>query len=177
MGPNEGFTLDLLQGLFDANFFGAVGMNRAVLPYMRRQGRGLLVHMTSVGGRWVAPQGGIYSASKFALEALAESYRYDLSGLGIDSIIVEPGGFPTPTYDKLIQPEDLAKVTEYGQIAEIPGQMLSGLRKAFSGPDAPDPQEVADAVEKLVAAPPPGSRPLRTLVGEGVQFMAGPTRP
>ena len=115
VGPKEGFTLDLLQGLFDTNFFGAVRMNRAVLPYMRRQGRGLLVHMTSVGGRWVAPQGGIYSASKFALAALAESYRYDLSGLGIDSIIVEPGGFPTPTYDKLIQPEDLAKVTEYGR--------------------------------------------------------------
>ena len=171
MGPNEGFTLEQVRRLFDTNFFGAVRMNRAVLPYMRRQGSGLLVHITSVGGRWVAPLGGIYSASKFALEALAESYRYDLSGLGIDSIIVEPGGFPTPTYDKLIQPEDLAKVAEYGQIGEIPARMLSGLRKAFSGPHAPNPQEVADAVERLIATPA-GSRPLRTLVGEGVQFMA-----
>ncbi len=168
MGPTETFTLDQIQQQFDTNFFGVARMNRAVLPYMRRQGSGLLMHVSSIAGRLTMPFMGIYSASKFAVESLAEAYRYELSSLGIDSVIVEPGAFPTSIFAKIGQPADHSRLVEYGDLAKIPQQMGAGFEEMFSGDTAPDPQEVADAIAKLVATPA-GQRPLRTLVGQDAQ--------
>ncbi len=168
MGPTETFTLDQIQQQFDTNFFGVARMNRAVLPYMRGQGSGLLLHVSSIAGRLTMPFMGIYSASKFAVESLAEAYRYELSGLGIDSVIVEPGAFPTSIFAKIGQPADHSRLVEYGDLAKIPQQMGAGFEEMFSGDTAPDPQEVADAIAKLVATPA-GQRPLRTLVGQDAQ--------
>jgi NAD(P)-dependent dehydrogenase (short-subunit alcohol dehydrogenase family) len=94
-GLAETATLEQAKRIMETNFFGVVRMNRAVLPHMRRQGSGLLVHISSGAGRVGAPGLGLYSASKFALEALAEAYRYELAAQGIDSVIVEPGGYVT----------------------------------------------------------------------------------
>ncbi|PKB69451.1 MAG: short-chain dehydrogenase/reductase [SAR202 cluster bacterium Io17-Chloro-G5] len=168
MGPTETFTLDQIQQQFDTNFFGVARMNRAVLPYMRGQGSGLLMHVSSIAGRLTMPFMGIYSASKFAVESLAEAYRYELSSLGIDSVIVEPGAFPTSIFAKIGQPADHSRLAEYGDLAKIPQQMGAGLEEMFSGDTAPVPQEVADAIAKLVATPA-GRRPLRTLVGQDAQ--------
>ena len=168
MGPTETFTLEQIQQQFDTNFFGVARMNRAVLPYMRRQGSGLLMHVSSIAGRLTMPFMGIYSASKFAVESLAEAYRYELSSLGIDSVIVEPGAFPTSIFAKIGQPSDHSRLAEYGDLAKIPQQMGAGFEEMFSGDTAPDPQEVADAIAKLVATPA-GQRPLRTLVGQDAQ--------
>ena len=168
MGPTETFTLDQIQQQFDTNFFGVARMNRAVLPYMRGQGSGLLMHVSSIAGRLTMPFMGIYSASKFAVESLAEAYRYELSSLGIDSVIVEPGAFPTSIFAKIGQPADHSRLAEYGDLAKIPQQMGAGFEEMFSGDTAPDPQEVADAIAKLVATPA-GQRPLRTLVGQDAQ--------
>ena len=168
MGPTETFTLDQIQQQFDTNFFGVARMNRAVLPYMRGQGSGLLMHVSSIAGRLTMPFMGIYSASKFAVESLAEAYRYELSSLGIDSVIVEPGAFPTSIFAKIGQPADHSRLAEYGDLAKIPQQMGAGFEEMFSGDTAPDPQEVADAIAKLVATPT-GRRPLRTLVGQDAQ--------
>lgn len=168
MGPTETFTLDQIQQQFDTNFFGVARMNRAVLPYMRGQGSGLLLHVSSIAGRLTMPFMGIYSASKFAVESLAEAYRYELSSLGIDSVIVEPGAFPTSIFAKIGQPADHSRLAEYGDLAKIPQQMGAGFEEMFSGDTAPDPQEVADAIAKLVATPA-GQRPLRTLVGQDAQ--------
>ena len=143
-------------------------MDRAVLPYMRGQGSGLLMHVSSIAGRLTMPFMGIYSASKFAVESLAEAYRYELSSLGIDSVIVEPGAFPTSIFAKIGQPADHSRLVEYGDLAKIPQQMGAGFEEMFSGDTAPDPQEVADAIAKLVATPA-GQRPLRTLVGQDAQ--------
>jgi len=168
VGLSEAFTLDQAQRIFDTNFFGVVRMNRAVLPHMRQQGSGLLVHISSVAGRLVLPFMGLYGATKFALEALAESYRYELSSAGIDSVIVEPGGYPTNITNSNPGPADRVRVAEYGAIAEIPEKMFASLAELFSGPDAPHPQEVADVVADLIAMPA-GARPLRTLVGRDAQ--------
>ncbi len=167
-GPTETFTLDQIQQQFDTNFFGVARMNRAVLPYMRGQGSGLLLHVSSIAGRLTMPFMGIYSASKFAVESLAEAYRYELSSLGIDSVIVEPGAFPTSIFAKIGQPADHSRLAEYGDLAKIPQKMGAGFEEMFSGDTAPDPQAVADAIAKLVATPA-GRRPLRTLVGQDAQ--------
>jgi short-subunit dehydrogenase len=83
-GLTEAFSVKQAQEIFETNFFGAVRMNRAVLPHMRRRGKGLVIHMSSGAGRGVLPGMALYTATKFALEALAEAYRYELSQFGVD---------------------------------------------------------------------------------------------
>ena len=175
IGPNETLTLEQVQQQFDTNVFGVVRVNRAVASHMRRQRKGLLIHISAGCGRVVIPFLGIYSASKFALEAVAESYRYDLSSFGVDSVIIEPGAYPTPVWGKLAQPEvwgqvaqpaDRDRVAEYGEIAKIPEQMGASVLDMFAQPDAPHPQEVVNVVAQLIETPT-SERPLRTVVGQG----------
>jgi NAD(P)-dependent dehydrogenase (short-subunit alcohol dehydrogenase family) len=167
VGITEAYTVADVERLFAANFFGAVRADRAVLPHMRAAGSGLLVHVTSLMGRVVFPFFGTYSASKFALEALAEAYRYELRGFGIDSVIVEPGPFPSNLISSSPEPSDQAVLASYGEVAAIPGQI-----KANDGHDEanpPRPQRVADAIVQLVEATE--RRPLRTVVmPEGMDF-------
>ena len=163
-GLNETYTVEDVQRQFDTNVFSVVRMNRAVLPHMRRQRSGLIVYIGSASGRFVFPFLGIYSASKFALEALAESYHYQLYGLGIDSVIVQPGRYATAVSVKSPQPSDPARVAGYGQTGVRLEQAATDFLASFSSSDCPDPQEVADAVAELVAMPP-GARPLRVPLG------------
>ncbi len=165
LGPTETFTLEQVQQQFDTNFFGIVRMNRAVLPHMRLRGSGLLVHISSVLGRLVLPFAGVYNASKFAVEGLAETYRYELSSLGIDSVIVEPGAFPTSFFSSVASSADQERAAEYQILAPVQQQVTDGLQEMISGDAAPNPQDVADAVAELVAMAA-GARPLRTLVGQ-----------
>ena len=170
-GLFETFTLEQVQQIFDVNFLGVVRMNRAVLPHMRRQGTGLLVYMSSTYGRIVPLFSGIYTATKFALEALAETYHYELFEMGIDSTILDIGGFPTAMFNNIIQPADVARGADYGPIAETQRKLQSLWPEVLSRPDAPDPQMVADTVAELISTPI-GNRPLRTLVGQTAQLAA-----
>ena len=130
---------------------------------MRKQGYGLLVHISSIMGRVVIPFAAPYTATKYALEGLAESYRYELSGTGVDVVIVEPGGFGTGFADSLLYPADEKRIASYGELTEIPNQMWGGFMQMLASDDAPNPQAVADAVLKLIETPA-GQRPLRTVV-------------
>jgi NAD(P)-dependent dehydrogenase (short-subunit alcohol dehydrogenase family) len=169
IGVTEGYTIADVERLFAVNVFGAVRTNRAVLPHMRAAGGGLLVQVTSLMGRFVIPFFGIYAASKFALEALAETYRYELSSFGIDSVIVEPGPFPSNLIASSPQPSDADVLASYGQVAEIPGQIKDNADKAYDPANPPRPQLVADAIARLVGATE--RRPLRTVVmPEGMDF-------
>ena len=163
MGLNETCTLGDLQHQFDTNFFGVARMNRAVLPHMRRQGRGLLIYMSSAGGRTIAPFLGAYSASKFALEALAESYHYQLYSLGIDSVIFQPGGHATSIVTNGSLPSEPGRGTGYGAVAAHIEQAIEKFR-AFFANAAPAPQAVIEAVTAVLAMPP-GTRPLRIPIG------------
>jgi len=94
-GPLEAFTLEQVRQQFETNVFSVLRVNRAVLPQMRKQGSGLLLQIGSIVGRLGLPFLGLYGATKFALEGLTESYRYELAPFGIDAAIIEPGTFPT----------------------------------------------------------------------------------
>jgi NAD(P)-dependent dehydrogenase (short-subunit alcohol dehydrogenase family) len=157
----ESVTLAQAQRQFDTNFFGVLRMNRAVLPAMKRRGSGLLLHVSSGAGRLVFPGMGLYCASKFAMEALAEAYRYELASQGIDSVVIEPGAYATPIMEKLERGEDHARKTEYGEMAQVPEE----LRAKIAGSQA-NPQEIADAVLQIIETPA-GQRQLRYRVGPG----------
>ena len=139
----------------DTNFLGCVRVNRAVLPYMRRQHNGLLLHISSGAGRIVIPSFAFYCASKFSMEAMAESYHYELAQQGIDSSIVEPGAYKTPVFGNIVKASDTARTDTYGAANNIPGKISQILTSS-----AADPQEVADAVLHIVETPA-GQRKLR----------------
>jgi NAD(P)-dependent dehydrogenase (short-subunit alcohol dehydrogenase family) len=92
MGALEETSMDEIKGQFETNFFGAVRVMQAVIPMMRKQGEGIIVNVTSVGGRITFPLNSPYHATKFALEGLSESMQYELEPLGIKIIVIEPGG-------------------------------------------------------------------------------------
>jgi NAD(P)-dependent dehydrogenase (short-subunit alcohol dehydrogenase family) len=157
----ETVTVAQAQRQFDTNFFGVLRMDRAVLPAMKRQGSGLLLHVSSGAGRLAIPGMAIYCASKFALEALAEVYRYELAPLGIDSVVLEPGAYATPIMGKLEKGEDPARKSGYGEVAEIPEKL-----KTTIGSSRANPQEIADKVLQIIETPA-GRRQLRYRVGPG----------
>ncbi len=161
MGITESFTVDQARRLFDANFLGIVRLNRAVLPHMRQRRSGLLMYISSGAGRIVLPCLSLYTASKFALEAFAETYRYELAAQGIDSVIVQPGAYPTGIIGKLEPGADQARAATYGPINEIP-QKISALLGASKA----NPQEVADAVLQIIETPA-GKREFRYRLGAG----------
>ena len=159
-GPLEAFTLEQVQQQFETNVFGVIRVNRAALPHMRAQGSGLLLQIGSVVGRLAFPFVGLYGATKFALEGLTESYRYELAALGIDAVIVEPGTYPTNISANNSTPEDQERVAPY---ATVMGEFVPRFFADLMTPTPPSPQEVADAIAALIAQPA-GTRPLRTLV-------------
>ncbi len=177
-GVNEAFTTAQLTSLFDVNVLGIHRVNRAVLPHMRAQNSGLLVYVTSALGRMIVPTMGTYSASKFATEALAESYHYNLAPLGIDTVIVEPTGYLTDGFYTDGQlPQDVNRIAQYGSVAETVQQLGEGYAQMLQAPDAPQPQEVADLIVDLIQTPT-ADRPLRVTVGqstEGVAVINGTT--
>jgi NAD(P)-dependent dehydrogenase (short-subunit alcohol dehydrogenase family) len=162
-GLVETFTPAQLQSLFDINLFGVQRVNRAALPSMREQRSGLLVHVTSVMARLAVPVLSPYNASKWALEALAETYRYELAPVGVDSVIVQPGAFPTEIGSKLVFPADPERARGYGANADLPQRVMAGMKPIFEVPNPPDSQDVADAIVGLIEMPA-GTRPLRTVV-------------
>jgi NAD(P)-dependent dehydrogenase (short-subunit alcohol dehydrogenase family) len=154
-GLAEAATTEQAQQIMDTNFLGSVRVNRAVLPYMRRQRSGLLLHISSGSGRAVIPSFGFYCASKFALEALAETYHYELAPQGIESVIVEPGSYQTPVFGNIVMAADTARTDTYGPVSHIPAKVIA----IFTGA-AGNPQELADAVLQIVETPA-GQRKLR----------------
>jgi len=157
----ETVTMAQAQRQFDTNFFGVLRMNRAVLPVMKRQGSGLLLHVSSGAGRLVIPGMGLYCASKFALEALAETYRYELASQRIDSVVIEPGAYATPIMEKLERGEDPLRKGGYGELADIPEKIQAKIASSRA-----NPQEIADAVLRIIETPA-GERQLRYRVGPG----------
>jgi NAD(P)-dependent dehydrogenase (short-subunit alcohol dehydrogenase family) len=159
-GIAEAFTPALVEQQFATNVFGPLRVNRAFQPSMRARRRGLVVYISSVVGRMIVPFGGIYAASKWALEALAETSSYELATFGIDVAIVEPGAFATDIFSKTPGADDMECVASYGELAQVAAARVAGIEAAGA---ERDPNEVAQAILRLAQAPP-GTRPLRTVV-------------
>ena len=173
LGITEGYTVEQFQQVLEVNLFGAVRVNRAVLPAMRRQRSGLLIHVSSGAGRGVVPGFGVYSASKFALEAVADAYQFELPAFGIDSVLVEPGVHRTPILEKVLAPADQNRVAEYGSTAEAIARVKSVLEDASSAPETPGPEAVVEAFVRLIETRA-GERPFRTVPTAAIEPLLRP---
>jgi NADP-dependent 3-hydroxy acid dehydrogenase YdfG len=154
-GLAEATTVEQVRQIFDTNFLGCVRVDRAVLPFMRKQRSGLLLHVTSGAGRIVVPGFGFYCASKYAVEAMAEAYHYELAGQGIESCLLEPGAYKTEVFGNAVTAADHARTETYGTAAEMPAKVSAILNAS-----AANAQDVADAVLSIVETPA-GQRNLR----------------
>src|SRR5215472_3143097 len=163
-GVTEAFTPDQAKVVFNTNVVGLLRTIRSVLPAMRKQHDGLIINIGSILGRVTFPFFGIYGASKFAVEALTESLRYEVSQLGVEVVLVQPSAYPTAMYSNIQQPADLDRAGAYGAVGEIPGALFKHFVTLFQSTSAPKPHDVAEAIAKLVAQPK-GTRPARTVVG------------
>jgi NAD(P)-dependent dehydrogenase (short-subunit alcohol dehydrogenase family) len=165
-GPAEAFTPDQFIQQYDVNVLGAQRVNRATLPHLRGQGRGLLVWVGSSSTRggtppFLAP----YFAAKAAMDALAVSYSTELARWGIETSIMVPGAFTKGTnhFAHSGKPSDEARVAAYeaGPYAGVADQALKGL--ASLEPADADPDEVAREIVRVVDIPL-GRRPFRVHV-------------
>jgi NAD(P)-dependent dehydrogenase (short-subunit alcohol dehydrogenase family) len=163
-GVTEAFTTEQAKAIFDTNVIGLLRVTRAVLPSMRQQHEGLIINIGSIFGRVTFPFLGIYGASKFAVEALTDSLRYEVSQLGIEVVEVQPSTYPTNFVASIQRPAGTEVTKSYGEVGHIPDAMFKSLTSTFEGTDAPNPHDVAEAIVKLVGQSK-GSRAPRTVVG------------
>lgn len=168
IGVTEAYTVEQIKQILDTNVLGAVRVNRAVLPGMRSQRSGLLIHVSSAAGRVVVPFLGPYCASKFALEAIADAYRFELSPFDVDSVLVEPGIHRTPIFDKMLNPADAARVDGYGLAGEYAKRVSDVFQAGISAPDALESEEVVECFIRLIETPY-GERPFRTVPTPAIQ--------
>jgi NAD(P)-dependent dehydrogenase (short-subunit alcohol dehydrogenase family) len=146
-GAVEDTTMAEFEGQIDTNLLGVVRMARAVLPVMRRQGKGRIVVIGSLGGALGLPMNAAYAASKFGLEGFCESLRLELAGSGIDICLVQPPAVATDTLDQSIR-------TVAGAASPLAGRtlaMVAAMRKA-GRESRVTPEHVAERVAALVMA-------------------------
>ena len=163
-GVSETFTPEQVRDLFEVNVFGVQRVLRATLPTLRAKHSGLVINVGSILGRVTLPFFGLYGASKMAIEALTDSYRYELSQLGIDVVLVQPSAHPTNMYAAAQQPADAGRAATYGEVAEVPGKIIKAFVDLFQGANAPKPDDVANAIDTIVNTAA-GQRPDRVVVG------------
>jgi NAD(P)-dependent dehydrogenase (short-subunit alcohol dehydrogenase family) len=177
-GPAEAFTPEQFAQLYDINVLGTQRVNRAALPQLRKQGRGLLVWVSSSSSRggtppYLAP----YFAAKAGMDALAVSYAGELARWGIETSIVVPGAFTKGTnhFAHSGSPADKQRAEEYanGPTADFSEVAFKGL--ADLEPADADPQAVADAIVEVVDKPF-GKRPFRVHIDpseDGAEIVNG----
>lgn len=171
VGVTEAFTMEQMKAYFEVNMFGLAALTQAVLPGMRKRSQGLLVHLSSAAGRLSIPYFGVYCASKWAMEAYAESLHYELKPFNIQSVLVEPSGHATDLVSTAPAPDATGILAEYGPHAEGRTKMLGMFNDLFAqGHDGNDAQNVANRIAQLVEME--GDRPIRTQVGDDMGVTA-----
>jgi NADP-dependent 3-hydroxy acid dehydrogenase YdfG len=158
LGAAEEFSEAELRSQMEVNFFGLVGLTRAVLPQMRAQAAGHILNLTSIGG--IVSVGGFsaYCASKFAVEGWSEALRDEVAGFGISVTLVEPGNFRTEfAGDVNLRPA--GRLAAYRPVIEPVEQFLYGQ-------DGRQPGDPAKAAEVMIAAVESPAPPLRLLLGQ-----------
>lgn len=159
----EEVSMDDWRRQMETNLFGLIGMTRAVIPVMRKQQQGLIINLSSVSGLSGFPGYAPYAASKFAVEGFTESLRHEMTSFGIRVVLVEPGAYRTPIWDKGLGEIHRSDDSPYKDKLDA---VLRYSRHA--GQTAPDPQEVADLIVRIARMRSPR---LRYALGKGSRLL------
>lgn len=169
-GISEAMPVEQVHQLFDVNLYGVLRVNQAVLPHMRRQRAGLLVYISSTASRLVYPMLGMYSATKAALDAMARSFAQEVYGLGIDTSIIQAGGFATAFGHNTVKASNDEIWSAYGETAQFATTFVDNLSAALAPGVVSDPQLLAELIADLVAMPQ-GARPFYIPIGVGSEGL------
>jgi NAD(P)-dependent dehydrogenase (short-subunit alcohol dehydrogenase family) len=162
--PLEDVTLDQVKEQFETNFFGAIRVMHEVIPTMRRQRNGTIVNVSSLVGRIGLPLSSAYVATKFALEGLSESIRYELNEFGINIILIEPGVIKTNSIENLKTADTTLK-------SESPyADLVDRISKEFGKmmDNSSSPKLVAEAILHAITSKEPK---IRYVVGDDAESM------
>jgi NADP-dependent 3-hydroxy acid dehydrogenase YdfG len=158
-GALETVPVEQARRQFETNVFGLLRMCQLVLPGMRSQRWGKIVNLSSMGGRLTFPGGGVYHATKYAVEALSDALRFEVRGFGVDVIVIEPGLIVT-NFGEVAA----GSITEAGgddSYAEFNQKVAKLTQEAYRGPMAKlgaGPEAVAKTIAKAISASRPKTR-------------------
>lgn len=154
VGPMETMGLDRARSMFEVNVFGLMGLTQLLLPAMRDRGRGRIVNVSSIAGRFATPGAGWYCASKHAVEAISDAMRLELNQFGIQVVLVEPGlirtGFEQASAESMDQG---GKDPVWGEMMR---RVAAGWAESFR--KGSDPKLVARTIATALEANQPKSR-------------------
>ena len=162
--PIEDITLDQVKEQFETNFFGVVRLVKEVLPVMRKQRNGIIVNVSSGAGRVAIPVSSAYVATKFALEELSESMRYELKEFGINTIIIEPGVIRTNFVENMKTAGTRSR--SESPYADLIGRTLKGFGGLMD--NSSPPKLVAEAILNAITSKEPE---IRYVVGDDAKSI------
>ena len=163
-GGAEESSMAQAQALFDVNVFGVLRVTNAVLPTMRRQGKGRIVNLSSAQGFTPAPYFALYASTKHAVEGYSESLDHELRPFGIRVVLVEPAYTRTSFEENLAKPDQLLGIYDAARAG-----MTVTVRKAMEKGDAP--KVVAQTVLAAAADPAPKRRYAAGKLARQVSFL------
>ncbi len=135
-GPLEATPLEKIRRQFDTNVIGLMATTQALLPHFRKQGNGVIVNISSIGGRVTFPLGTLYHGSKFAVEGLSEALHYELAPLGIRVKIIEPGRVKTDFGGRSFDFSNDTSLAEYQPLVQALARALGPGSGEGSSPEA-----------------------------------------
>jgi len=165
-GAVESVAIDDVRAQFETNVFGLIRMSQLALPGMREQGWGKIVNLGSMGGRLTFPGGGIYHATKYAVEALSDALRFEVRGFGVDVILIEPGLIVTGFGDVAAGSVDTSTgdggdTAAGGAYFDFNRHVAKLTAEAYKGPMVKlggGPEKVAGAIAGALSAKRPKAR-------------------
>lgn len=164
-GTFESMDVSTIKRQFDVNVFGLFSVTRAVLPYMRKQKDGIIINISSVGGRMTFPLFSLYHATKFAVEGFSESLNYELGAVGIKVKIVEPGSVKTEFSGRSLDFQHNEQLAEYNEF-------VAHIMKAFQDRAAAGNGSTPDMTAEIIYnAATDGTNTLRYRAGADAERL------
>ncbi len=164
MGAVEDLSLDEFKSQFETNFFGVIRVTKEVIPIMRSQENGNIINVSSVGGKIGLPLNSAYISSKFALEGLSESMRYELEQFGIDVILIEPGVVKTNFFENVVINNNTSttnnKTSSYSQLTQ---KLFEGFIPMLNSSSSSVSSDVAQVIYQAIES---NNRQVRYPVGK-----------
>ncbi|SEM18572.1 NADP-dependent 3-hydroxy acid dehydrogenase YdfG [Mesobacillus persicus] len=157
----EELSVEDYREQFETNFFGVIAVTQAVLPFMRGQGSGRIINISSISGRVGFPGLSPYTASKHALEGFSESLRLEVKPFGIDVVLIEPGSYKTNIWTGMDQVDTKEQSPYYSFMRSLKKQIES------EKPNHGDPEAVASLVAQVASQK--NTPDLRYPIGKGVK--------
>lgn len=162
-GPLEAFSRDKILRQFNTNVIGLLDVNKAVLPHFRQNKKGIIINISSIGGKITFPLGSLYHGTKFAVEGISEALHYEVEQFGGKVKIVEPGMIATDFAGRSFDFSNDETMLEYQNIV---GALMNALPTM-----AQNASPAGVVAEVIFEAATDGKNQLRYTAGEDAKML------